>query len=123
MSVTAKIGDATSRIDGVDKVTGAARYAAEYFFDGMLYGWIVSSAVAKGRIANIDSRSPGSRTSSPTKTGPTCHCSTPAMATIWIRQVPHFARCTTTRYCSASSRWRLCWPIRLKRRVTRPAWS
>ena len=54
MPVTAKIGDSTSRIDGVDKVTGAARYAAEYFFDGMLYGWIVSSAIAKGCIASID---------------------------------------------------------------------
>jgi xanthine dehydrogenase YagR molybdenum-binding subunit len=54
MSATPRIGDALSRIDGVDKVTGTARYAAEYFPPDLLYGWVVSSDIAKGRITEID---------------------------------------------------------------------
>ena len=54
MSAIPKIGQAVSRIDGVDKVTGAARYAAEHFPPDLLYGWIVSSAIAKGRVLHID---------------------------------------------------------------------
>ena len=49
-----KVGQALSRIDGVDKVTGKARYAAEHFPPDMLYGWIVSSPIAKGKITAID---------------------------------------------------------------------
>jgi xanthine dehydrogenase YagR molybdenum-binding subunit len=54
MTNVPKVGQALSRIDGVDKVTGKARYAAEHFPPDMLYGWIVSSAIAKGRITAID---------------------------------------------------------------------
>jgi xanthine dehydrogenase YagR molybdenum-binding subunit len=49
------IGTATSRIDGVAKVTGAAKYAAEFNVPGLAYGSIVTSAIAKGRIKRIDS--------------------------------------------------------------------
>ncbi len=48
------IGQPVSRVEGHAKVTGQARYAAEYPADELLYGWIVSSAIAKGRIARID---------------------------------------------------------------------
>ncbi len=48
------IGSAINRVDGLAKVTGRARYAAEYPVPGLLYGWIVSSAIAKGRIVAID---------------------------------------------------------------------
>jgi xanthine dehydrogenase YagR molybdenum-binding subunit len=48
------IGTATSRIDGVAKVTGAAKYAAEFNAPGLLYGSIVTSTIAKGRITRID---------------------------------------------------------------------
>ena len=48
------IGKPVSRIDGPDKVTGKARYAAEHAADGLVYGWIVSSPIAKGRIVAID---------------------------------------------------------------------
>lgn len=51
---TVGIGSAINRVDGLAKVTGRARYAAEYATPGMLYGWIVSSAIAKGRIVAID---------------------------------------------------------------------
>jgi xanthine dehydrogenase YagR molybdenum-binding subunit len=54
MSAIPKIGQPVSRIDGLDKVSGAARYAAEHFPTDMLYAWIVSSDIAKGRIVAID---------------------------------------------------------------------
>ncbi|MGA8196680.1 MAG: xanthine dehydrogenase family protein molybdopterin-binding subunit, partial [Acetobacteraceae bacterium] len=48
------IGTGTSRIDGVAKVTGAAKYAAEFNAPALLHGSIVTSTIAKGRIAGID---------------------------------------------------------------------
>ncbi|HSU21934.1 MAG TPA: xanthine dehydrogenase family protein molybdopterin-binding subunit [Variovorax sp.] len=49
-----RIGDAFNRVDGLEKVTGRARYAAEYAASGLLYGWVVSSDIAKGRIVAFD---------------------------------------------------------------------
>lgn len=54
MVTTVHIGDPLSRVDGVEKVTGAARYAAEYPVDGLLHGFAISSPITKGRIADID---------------------------------------------------------------------
>ncbi|PWT84543.1 MAG: aldehyde oxidase, partial [Proteobacteria bacterium] len=51
----AYIGTATSRVDGVAKVTGAAKYAAEINVPGLAHGSVVSSTIAKGRITRIDS--------------------------------------------------------------------
>ena len=48
------IGTATSRVDGFAKVTGAAKYAAEFNAPGLVYGSLVTSTIAKGRIARID---------------------------------------------------------------------
>ncbi|MXV50715.1 molybdopterin-dependent oxidoreductase [Pedobacter sp. HMF7647] len=48
------IGKPLSRVDGPLKVTGEAKYAAEYHFPGMVYGYIVSSKIAKGKIQFID---------------------------------------------------------------------
>ncbi|GBQ86603.1 hypothetical protein GCM10007866_21390 [Gluconobacter albidus] len=48
-----KIGQPISRIDGLAKVTGQARYAAEPHPAGMLYGFIVNSAITRGRIETI----------------------------------------------------------------------
>lgn len=47
------VGRPTSRIDGPLKVTGAARYAAEYAAPDLLYGVIVSATVAAGRVLAI----------------------------------------------------------------------
>ena len=47
-------GEPVARVDGRAKVTGAARYAAEHFADGLLYGVVVSATVARGRILRID---------------------------------------------------------------------
>src|SRR5262249_25371144 len=54
MSMTAYIGTAPSRIDGRAKVTGAAQYAAEFNAPGLLHASVVTSTIAKGRIAHID---------------------------------------------------------------------
>ena len=52
------IGVPQDRIDGPAKVTGAAPYAYERHdaAPNAAYGWIVGSAIAKGRIVSIDSR-------------------------------------------------------------------
>ena len=48
------IGTATSRVDGIAKVTGAAKYAAEFNLPGLAHASIVSATIAKGRITRID---------------------------------------------------------------------
>jgi xanthine dehydrogenase YagR molybdenum-binding subunit len=56
MNTSPRIGDPVNRFDGEAKVTGSARYAAEHFPHGLLYGWIVSSELARGRITGIDEK-------------------------------------------------------------------
>jgi len=51
---TAHIGKPANRVDGRAKVTGEAKYAAEYNVPNLAHGWVVSSAVARGRIVEID---------------------------------------------------------------------
>ncbi len=48
------IGSAINRVDGREKVTGTAKYAAEYTPAGMVYGYVVSATIAKGSITAID---------------------------------------------------------------------
>ena len=48
------IGAPVSRIDGPLKVQGQARFAAEFPMDGMVYAALAYSAIAKGRIATLD---------------------------------------------------------------------
>src|SRR5688572_30377440 len=50
------IGKEMSRVDGVAKVTGKAKYAAEFHVPNLAYGFIVLSTVAKGRITSINTR-------------------------------------------------------------------
>ena len=52
--MTTYIGTATSRIDGRAKVTGAAKYAAEFKVAGLAHASVVASTIAKGRITRID---------------------------------------------------------------------
>ncbi|MDF2764323.1 MAG: putative Xanthine dehydrogenase [Rhodospirillales bacterium] len=54
---TAFIGKPVSRIDGRQKVTGGATYAAEFVAPGAAHAAIVRSTAASGRIASIDSAS------------------------------------------------------------------
>jgi xanthine dehydrogenase YagR molybdenum-binding subunit len=48
------IGSSTSRVDGRDKVTGAAKYAGEFNVPSLVHGSVVGSTIAKGRIIGID---------------------------------------------------------------------
>ena len=48
------VGSPRSRVDGRLKVTGAAQYAGEFTASDLLHGYIVSGAVAKGRIKRLD---------------------------------------------------------------------
>lgn len=46
-------GDAVARVDGPAKVTGQARYAAEHPAPDMVFGVVVNSGIARGRIAAL----------------------------------------------------------------------
>src|SRR5204863_6151400 len=46
---------ALSRVDGRQKVTGGARYAAEFDVPNVAHGSIARSTIASGRITAIDS--------------------------------------------------------------------
>ncbi|WP_257450372.1 xanthine dehydrogenase family protein molybdopterin-binding subunit [Archangium lipolyticum] len=48
------LGVPLSRVDGRAKVTGQAKYAAEFSEPGLLHGVVVSGTVARGRIKKID---------------------------------------------------------------------
>jgi xanthine dehydrogenase YagR molybdenum-binding subunit len=48
------IGTSTSRVDGRAKVTGQAKYAAEFNASGLAYGSVITSTIPRGRIAGID---------------------------------------------------------------------
>lgn len=43
-----------SRLEGYEKVTGSAKYAAEYNVPDLLYGYVVNSTITKGKILSID---------------------------------------------------------------------
>ena len=49
------IGPPLSRFDGVLKVTGAARYAAEHFLPNLAHAIAVQSSIVRGRIQKISS--------------------------------------------------------------------
>lgn len=49
----AYVGRPQPRVDGPLKVAGRARYAAEVAVEGMTYGAVASSAIAKGRIREL----------------------------------------------------------------------
>ncbi|MGW1316757.1 xanthine dehydrogenase family protein molybdopterin-binding subunit [Streptomyces sp. NPDC002426] len=48
------VGTAHTRVEGRDKVTGAARYAGEIPFDGLAHGWLVLSTITRGRVVSVD---------------------------------------------------------------------
>lgn len=51
-----QIGASLDRVDGHQKVTGAATYSAEYQLPGITYAVLVGSTIAKGRITSLDTR-------------------------------------------------------------------
>ncbi|SHL17184.1 xanthine dehydrogenase family protein molybdopterin-binding subunit [Hymenobacter psychrotolerans] len=50
------VGDRMNRVDGRLKVTGAAKYSAEYELPGLVHGALVGSTIAKGRITSLDTK-------------------------------------------------------------------
>ncbi|MFJ7152420.1 xanthine dehydrogenase family protein molybdopterin-binding subunit [Streptomyces sp. NPDC100445] len=48
------LGAPAERTEGRQKVTGAARYAAEYAVPGRAHAWPVPAAVASGRVTGVD---------------------------------------------------------------------
>jgi xanthine dehydrogenase YagR molybdenum-binding subunit len=48
------VGDPVDRVDGRLKVTGAAKYAAEYPMDRLVHAVMITSTIAKGRVKSID---------------------------------------------------------------------
>ena len=52
--ITRATGAPLNRLDGVQKVTGAAKYAYEYPVDHATYVFPVQSTIAKGRVVSID---------------------------------------------------------------------
>src|SRR3954447_15660711 len=53
-TVPRSIGAPLRRVEGREKVTGAARYAYEQPADEVTYCWIVQSTVAKGEVRSVD---------------------------------------------------------------------
>ncbi len=57
------LGQSLRRVDGRQKVTGQARYAAEHAVPGCVHGVLVTSTIATGRISHLDTqaaaRAPG----------------------------------------------------------------
>ena len=56
------IGVATRRIDGPLKVSGAAMYASDHSFPGLLYAWPVCATIAKGSVARLNTAEAGKMT-------------------------------------------------------------
>ncbi|MET7763278.1 xanthine dehydrogenase family protein molybdopterin-binding subunit [Streptomyces sp. NPDC005355] len=48
------VGVEVTRVEGRDKVTGAALYAYEYPVPDALYAWAVQSTIARGRVRSVD---------------------------------------------------------------------
>ena len=128
MNIAAKIGlgSAINRVDGLDKVKGRARYAAEYFADGLLHGAIVSSGIAKGRINAIDERAAreiaGVVEIITQKNRPHVAWRDKNYQDETRRWVRRSALSMTTRFVSADSPSRSLSPKPMKRRATRPPW-
>ena len=63
MKLTEATGQPLERVDGRLKVTGGARYTAEWDVPKLAYGAIVTSTIAHGRVQGIDvaaaQRAPG----------------------------------------------------------------
>ncbi|MFD3896876.1 xanthine dehydrogenase family protein molybdopterin-binding subunit [Streptomyces cellulosae] len=53
-AVPGLVGTAHTRVEGRDKVTGAARYGGDVPFAGLAHGMLVLSTVARGRIRSVD---------------------------------------------------------------------
>ena len=101
MTATSYLGKPTSRIDGRAKVTGAAKYAAEYNVPGLAHGFVVYIRHCQGpdqahSIPRMRSRSTACSTCSRTSIGPSSRRRTRSIRTRSRRPARRSARSTTT---------------------------
>jgi xanthine dehydrogenase YagR molybdenum-binding subunit len=54
MATKASIGQPISRLEGYQKVTGAAKFSGEYNVPDLLYGYVINSTFTKGKITAIN---------------------------------------------------------------------
>jgi CO/xanthine dehydrogenase Mo-binding subunit len=121
------IGTSTSRVDGRAKVTGLAKYAAEFNTADLVHGVVVSSTITKGRIVRIDA---SHALAFPGVIDVVTHDNRPDMAStdksyhddVAPRAVRRSVRSTTTGSGSTVSRSRWCWPRISRRRPLRRRW-
>ena len=53
--MTGSVGAPVERREGLEKVGGTARYAAEFHSPGRAQAWPVPASVARGRVTGVDS--------------------------------------------------------------------
>ncbi|MGW4205211.1 xanthine dehydrogenase family protein molybdopterin-binding subunit [Streptomyces sp. NPDC004726] len=86
------VGSPVARVDGRAKVTGAATYTADVQVRGALYGFLVLSTIANGRVTGIDTgaaeRAPGVVAVFTHETMPRLAVPTSPGAAYWKRVVP-----------------------------------
>ena len=103
------IGDGIARLDGPEKVTGHAQYAADFHLEGQAHAVLVGASVPSGRLKTVDTSPaeavPGLlrvlirwRFSGP---GGAVRRSSPSR-----RSPPVIFRCRTRSSCITASQWR-----------------
>ena len=48
LDTTKNVGQPINRLEGKQKVTGTAKYAAEYEVENLLYAYVINSTITKG---------------------------------------------------------------------------
>ena len=126
------IGKEMSRVDGVAKVTGKAKYAAEFQVPNLAYGFIVLGSIAtKGTIKAIDTREAEARRGRDPRLHAPEHAEARAegfhrggaAAGRRKSRTSRSARSSPTGSSSTRSPWRSSSPRRTSRRGTRRASS
>jgi xanthine dehydrogenase YagR molybdenum-binding subunit len=85
------LGRPLNRVDGPSKVSGSARFTAEFALEGMAHAVVVCSRIANGRIAAIDTR--GAETA-PGVVGVMTHHNAPRLETPSIFDVEGGSSCS-----------------------------
>ncbi|MEV4537606.1 xanthine dehydrogenase family protein molybdopterin-binding subunit [Asanoa sp. NPDC049518] len=48
------VGHPLTRVEGLDKVTGRARYSGDVALPGLVHGWVVPATIPRGRVIGMD---------------------------------------------------------------------
>ncbi len=121
------IGAPIDRTDGRLKVTGGARYSAEVNVPGLVHGVIVTSTIADGKVASMDTAAAEKAPGVAGGVHALQHAQAAQEARRWA-WVPAPARassrCCRTRTCITSSNPSVSWsPTRSNAPPTRRTWS